>query len=88
MIDFYKCAQKLSELEEENKALKAEIASLKARLASDPLPRATVDRKRFNDVANEIGDSPEWTDCDKMMLAVFVNELDEKLFGGTEDEIN
>ena len=38
MIDFYKCAQKLSELEEENKAFKAENASLKARLASDPLP--------------------------------------------------
>lgn len=86
MIDFYKCAQKLSELEEENKALKAEIASLKARLASDPLPRETVDRERFNDAANDIGNRPEWTDCDKMMLAVFVNELEEKLFGGADNE--
>ncbi len=86
MIDFYKCAQKLSELEEENKALKAENASLKARLASDPLPRATVDRKRFNDVANDIGSSPKWTDIDRMVLAVFVNELEEKLFGGADNE--
>lgn len=86
MIDFYKCAQKLSELEEENKALKAEIASLKARLASDPLPRETVDRKRFNDAANDIGSSDEWTDCDKMAIAVFVNELEEKLFGGAEND--
>ena len=83
MIDFYKCAQKLSELEEENKALKAEIASLKARLASDPQPRATVDRKRFNDAANEIGESIE-DGIDKMAIAVFVNELEGKLFGGAE----
>lgn len=80
MIDFYKCAQKLSELEEENKALKAEIASLKARLASDPLSRETVDRKRFNDAANEIGESIE-DGNDKMAIDVFVNELEEKLFG-------
>lgn len=85
MIDFYKCAQKLSELEEENKVLKAENASLKARLASDPLPRETVDRKRFNDAANEIGESDEWTGCDKLLLAVFVNELEERLFGGADE---
>ena len=43
-----------------------------------------VDRERFNDAANEIGESDEWTDIDKMMIAVFVNELDEKLFGGAK----
>ena len=43
-----------------------------------------VDRERFNDAANEIGESDEWTDIDKMMLAVFVNELDERLFGGAK----
>ena len=43
-----------------------------------------VDRERFNDAANEIGESDEWTDIDKMMLAVFVNELEERLFGGAE----
>ena len=43
-----------------------------------------VDRERFNDAANEIGESDEWTDIDKMMLAVFVNELEEKLFGGAK----
>jgi hypothetical protein len=47
------------------------------------LPAAkVVDREKFNAAANEIGESDEWTDCDKMMLAVFVNELEEKLFGG------
>lgn len=43
-----------------------------------------VDREHFNDVANEIGESDEWTDIDKMMLAVFVNGLEEKLFGGAK----
>lgn len=83
---FINALKKLSELEEENKALKAEIASLKARLASDPLQRETVDRKRFNDAANDIGRSPGWSICDKMMLAAFVNELEGKLFGGADNE--
>ena len=49
------------------------------------LPAAKViDRAKFNAVANDIGESEEWTDCDKMMLAVFVNELEEKLFGGKQ----
>ena len=43
-----------------------------------------VDRERFNDVTNEIGESDEWTDIDKMMLAVFVNRVEEKLFGGAK----
>ena len=43
-----------------------------------------VDRERFNDAANEIDESDEWTDIDKMVLAVFANELEEKLFGGAE----
>ena len=47
-------------------------------------PAKVVDREKFNSVANEIGESNEWTDCDKMMLAVFVNELEEKLFGGAK----
>jgi hypothetical protein len=49
------------------------------------LPSAkVVDRERFNDAANEIGEGDEWGDIDKMMLAVFVNELDERLFGGAK----
>jgi hypothetical protein len=49
------------------------------------LPAAKViDKEQFNRAANEIGESDEWTDCDKMMLAVFVNELEEKLFGGAK----
>lgn len=68
-----------------NKALKAENASLKARLASDPLPRETVDHEQFNRVANEIGESIE-DGNDKMAIAVFVNELEEKLFGGAEND--
>jgi hypothetical protein len=47
-------------------------------------PAKVVDREQFNRAANEIGESNEWTDCDKMMLAVFVNELEEKLFGGAK----
>ena len=43
-----------------------------------------VDCERFNDAANEIGESDEWTDIDKMMLAVFANELEERLFGGAK----
>ena len=43
-----------------------------------------VDRAKFNAVANEIGESDEWTDCDKMMLADFVNRMEEKLFGGAK----
>lgn len=49
------------------------------------LPAANVaDRAKFNAVANEIGESDEWTDCDKMMLADFVNRMEEKLFGGAK----
>lgn len=44
-----------------------------------------VDRERFNREANEIGESDEWTDIDKMALAVFVNELEERLFGGADN---
>lgn len=43
-----------------------------------------VDRERFNEAANEIGESDEWTDIDKMMLAVFVNRVEERLFGGAK----
>ncbi|MCR5480865.1 MAG: hypothetical protein K6F27_13530 [Ruminococcus sp.] len=43
--------------------------------------KATVSREQFNRAANEIGDSIE-DGNDKMAIAVFVNELEEKLFGG------
>ena len=43
-----------------------------------------VDRERINREASEIGESDEWTDIDRMMIAVFVNELDERLFGGAK----
>lgn len=43
-----------------------------------------VDRERFNRAANEIGESDEWGEIDRMMIAVFVNELEEKLFGGAK----
>lgn len=47
-------------------------------------PAKVVDREKFNAVANEIGESDEWTDIDKMVLAVFVNGLEERLFGGAK----
>ena len=43
-----------------------------------------VDREKFNAAANEIGESDDWTDIDRMALAVFVNELEERLFGGAK----
>lgn len=58
----------------------------KGEIAADPLPGAVVGREQFNKAANEIGDSDEWTDGDKMAIAVFVNKLKEKLFGGADDD--
>lgn len=74
------------DLEAENARLEESFQCATGEIAADPLPRETVDRKRFNDAANDIGSGSEWSDCDKMMLAVFVNELEEKLFGGADDE--
>lgn len=73
------------ELEQENRRLEESFQKATGEIAVDPLPRETVDRKRFNDAANDIGSGSEWSDCDKMMLAVFVNELEEKLFGGADN---
>ncbi|MBQ8119160.1 MAG: hypothetical protein IJ172_00350 [Ruminococcus sp.] len=53
-------------------------------IAADPLVGTVVDREQFNRAANEIGDSIE-DGNDKMAIAVFVNELEEKLFGGAEN---
>lgn len=71
------------DLEAENARLEESFQRATGEIAADPLPRATVDRKRFNDVATEIGDSIK-DGNDKMAIAVFVNELDEKLFGGAK----
>lgn len=72
------------DLEAENARLEESFQKATGEIAADPLPRATVDRKRFNDAANEIGESIE-DGNDKMAIAVFVNELEEKLFGGAEN---
>lgn len=72
------------ELENENARLEESFQRATGEIAADPLPRETVDRKRFNDAANEIGDSIE-DGNDKMAIAVFVNELEEKLFGGADE---
>jgi hypothetical protein len=74
---------RFSELEEENARLEESFQRATGEIAADPLPRAAVDRKRFNDAANEIGESIE-DGNDKMAIAVFVNELEEKLFGGAK----
>ena len=73
------------ELENENARLEESFQRATGEIAADPLPRETVDRKRFNDAANEIGDSIE-DGNDKMAIAVFVNRLEGKLFGGADDE--
>ena len=76
---------RLSELEEENARLEESFQRATGEIAADPLPSATVDRERFNKVANELGENIE-DDNNKMAIAVFVNELDEKLFGGADDD--
>lgn len=73
------------ELENENTRLEESFQRATGEIAADPLPGAVVDREQFNRAANEIGDSIE-DGNDKMALAVFVNKLEEKLFGGADDE--
>ena len=73
------------DLEAENARLEESFQRATGEIAADPLPRATVDRERFIDAANAIGSSPKWSDCDRMMLAVFVNKLEERLFGGADE---
>lgn len=74
---------RLSELEEENARLEESFQRATGEIASDPLPSAVVDREKFNKIANDIGKNIE-DDNNKMAIAVFVNELDEKLFGGAQ----
>lgn len=81
----YECppavAAYIKQLEEENACLEESFQRATGEIAADPLPRETVDRKRFNDAANEIGESIVGG-IDKLAIAVFVNELEERLFGG------
>lgn len=72
------------ELEAENARLEESFQRAMGEIAADPLPGATVSREQFNKAANEIGDSIE-DGNDKMAIAVFVNKLEEKLFGGAEE---
>lgn len=85
----YECAPALvayiKELEEENARLEESFQRATGEIAADPLPSAVVDREQFNRAANEIGDSIE-DGNDKMAIAVFVNKLEEKLFGGADNE--
>ena len=75
------------ELENENARLEESFQRATGEIAADPLPGAVVDREQFNRAANEIGDSIE-DGNDKMAIAVFVNELEEKLFGSAEEGEN
>lgn len=72
------------ELEAENARLEESFQRATGEIAADPLPGTVVDREQFNRAANEIGDSIE-DGNDKMAIAVFVNKLEEKLFGGADD---
>ena len=73
------------QLEAENARLEESFQRATGEIAADPLPGATVDREQFNRAANEIGDSIE-DGNDKMAIAVFVNKLDEKLFGDADND--
>jgi hypothetical protein len=85
----YECAPAVAahikQLEEENARLKESFQRATGEIAADPLPGAVVDREQFNKAANEIGDSIE-DDNDKMAIAVFVNNLEERLFGGAKKD--
>ena len=76
---------RLSELEEENARLEESFQRATGEIAADPLPSAVVDREQFNRAANEIGESIVGG-IDKLAIAVFVNELEERLFGGADDD--
>lgn len=90
--DIFNCFKKVSiyskgELEntlEDNARLEESFQRATGKIAADPLPGTVVDREQFNRAANEIGDSIE-DGNDKMAIAVFVNELEEKLFGGADE---
>lgn len=73
------------DLEAENARLEESFQRATGEIAADPLPSAVVDREQFNKVANELGKNIE-DDNNKMAIAVFVNELEEKLFGGADDD--
>lgn len=85
----YECppavAAYVKELKKENARLEESFQRATGEIAADPLPGAVVDREQFNRAANEIGDSIE-DGNDKMAIAVFVNKLEEKLFGGAEND--
>lgn len=68
-MDFCEAEMDFCEAKEENDRLE------------ESFQKITVSREQFNRVANEIGDSIE-DGNDKMAIAVFVNELEEKLYGG------
>ena len=71
-------------LDQSTQGTKAILMDGEGEIAADPLPGAVVDREQFNRAANEIGDSIE-DGNDKMAIAVFVNNLEERLFGGAEN---
>ncbi len=85
LSDIAKKLEEIAELESENARLEESFQKATGEIAADPLPGAVVDREQFNRAANEIGDSIE-DGNDKMAIAVFVNKLEEKLFGGPDDE--
>ena len=72
------------DLEAENARLEESFQKATGEIAADPLPSAVVDREQFNRAANEIGEEIVGGNY-KMAIAVFVNELEEKLFGGADN---
>lgn len=73
------------DLEAENARLEESFQKATGKIAADPLLGAVVDREKFNKIANDIGKNIE-DGNDKMAIAVFVNKLEERLFGGAEND--
>jgi len=75
----------IEQLEAENSRLEESFKRATGEIAADPLPSATVDRERFGKAAEEVFDNVK-DELDRVAIADFVNQLENALFGGADDE--
>ena len=73
------------QLENKNARLEESFQRATGEIAADPLPGATVDRERFGKAAEEVFDNVK-DELDRVAIADFVNQLENALFGGADDD--
>ena len=73
------------EIENENARLEESFQRATGEIAADPLPGAVVDRERFGKAAEEVFDNVK-DELDRVAIADFVNQLENALFGGADDD--